>query len=232
MKTFFFILTFLLLSQMLLGNTIAEEKNKFKQQRLKMVEQQIAERGVTDRKVLNVMKKVKRHLFVSPELKYLAYEDRPLPIGQGQTISQPFIVAFMTEALNLRPNDRVLEIGTGSGYQAAVLAELVEQVYTIEIVPELAQQAKERLLKLGYKNIDVKEGDGYKGWPENAPFDVIIITAAPPFIPEELVNQLKIGGEMIVPVGTYYQELILLKKTKDGVQKQKLIPVRFVPMVK
>lgn len=232
MKRPAFIFTFLFAQLAALTFCSAAEIGLYEANRHKMVEQQIRQRGVTDEKVLNAMKKVKRHEFVLPELKHLAYNDHPLPIGQGQTISQPFIVAFMTEALSLEPHEKVLEIGTGSGYQAAVLGELVKEVYTIEIVPELARQSKERLQKLGYQNVTVKEGDGYKGWPEHAPFDAVIITAAPPSIPEALVEQLKVGGRMIVPVGTYYQELILLKKNKDGLQKETLIPVRFVPMVK
>ncbi|HQP10623.1 MAG TPA: protein-L-isoaspartate(D-aspartate) O-methyltransferase, partial [Candidatus Omnitrophota bacterium] len=154
-----------------------------------------------------------------------------LPIGHDQTISQPYIVAYMTQAALLRSTDKVLEIGTGSGYQAAVLAEMVEKVYTIEIVPELAEESAQRLKSLGYENIFVRCGDGYQGWPEEAPFDAIIVTAAPATVPEELVRQLKIGGRMIVPVGSMEQELIRLIKTQEGVRKESLLPVRFVPMV-
>jgi protein-L-isoaspartate(D-aspartate) O-methyltransferase len=196
-----------------------------------MVEQQIKDRGVLDGKVLNAMEKVERHLFVPDRMREMAYEDTPLPIGYGQTISQPYIVAFMTEAAQLNSNDRVLEIGTGSGYQAAILAELVKEVYTIEILKPLADSARVRLEKMGYENIKVKWGDGYKGWAEYAPFDAIIVTAAPPEIPEELVKQLKVGGRMVVPVGSFFQELYLIVRTDTGIKKRDLLPVRFVPMV-
>ena len=198
----------------------------------RMIKYQIEGRGVKDAKVISAMRKVQRHLFVPDEYKVHAYDDGPLPIGHGQTISQPYIVAFMTEVLDLQPEDKVLEIGTGSGYQAAILAEIVKEVYTIEIVKTLADEAKNRLENLGYKNINVKCGDGYKGWPERAPFDKIIITAAPAEIPAELINQLKIGGEMIVPVGSWIQELCLITKTQDGFSKKSLMPVQFVPMIK
>jgi protein-L-isoaspartate(D-aspartate) O-methyltransferase len=200
--------------------------------REKMVSGQVQRRGVADRRVLEAMKKVERHLFVPADFQSLAYADRPLPIGYKQTISQPYIVAFMTQAINPETDDRVLEIGTGSGYQAAVLAELVKEVYTIEIVEQLAQSARSLLGHIGYKNIKVKHGDGYKGWREYASFDAVIVTAAPPNIPEELIGQLKTGGRMIVPVGEYYQELYLITKTKTGADKQSLLPVRFVPMVR
>ncbi|MGB2960832.1 MAG: protein-L-isoaspartate(D-aspartate) O-methyltransferase [Candidatus Omnitrophota bacterium] len=203
----------------------------FYDQRQRMVEDQVRLRGVEDKKVLDAMMKVERHLFVPAEMQRWAYDDRPLPIGHGQTISQPYIVAYMTEAAGLAPGDRVLEIGTGSGYQAAVLAEIVKEVYTIEIVKELADSARSRLEGLGYKNIKVKWGDGYKGWPEYAPFDAVIITAAPPEVPQELVAQLKTGGKMVVPVGSFFQELYLITKTASGVEKKMLLPVRFVPMV-
>lgn len=209
-----------------------QEKPFWRQQREKMVDFQLRRRGIQDEKVLEAMQSVKRHLFVPGSLRRYAYADRPLPIGRDQTISQPYIVAYMTEALDLSPEDRVLEIGTGSGYQAAVLAEIVSQVYTIEIIPELADMARQKLDALGYDNVKVKTGDGYQGWPEHAPFDAIIVTAAPPFIPDALIEQLsEENGNMIVPVGTASQELILITKTKQGVQKKKLLPVRFVPMV-
>lgn len=207
-----------------------EDDMSLKRQR--MVDEQIASRGVTDPRVLDAMRKVERHVFVPPALQVVAYADEPLPIGHGQTISQPFIVAYMTEALNLKRGDRVLEIGTGCGYQAAILAEIAESVYTIEIVPALADEAKERLESLGYGNIKVRSGDGYKGWPEEAPFDAIIVTAAPPNIPTELVSQLKTEGRMIVPVGSFLQELVLITKTATGYDTRALIPVRFVPMVR
>ncbi|MFC1753624.1 protein-L-isoaspartate(D-aspartate) O-methyltransferase [Thermoproteota archaeon] len=197
-----------------------------------MIERQIIARGVKDPKVIAAMRKVERHLFVPASERIHAYIDGPLPIGHGQTISQPYIVAYMSEALKLEPDDVVLEIGTGSGYQAAILAEIAKQVYTIEILEPLADSSRELLLSLGYENIEVLHGDGYKGWPEHAPFDKIIVTAAPDDIPMELVNQLKVGGKMVIPVGSFYQELILIIKTEEGFTKKSLLPVRFVPMVK
>lgn len=197
-----------------------------------MVEEQIVARGVSDPTVLDAMRKVERHLFVPASLQAIAYADEPLPIGYGQTISQPYIVAYMTEALGLKKTDKVLEIGTGSGYQAAILAEMVKEVYSIDVVESLVDSAEKRLTSLGIKNIKLKTGDGYKGWPDAAPFDAIIITAAPPEIPEEVIDQLKVGGRMIVPVGVLIQELCLITKTKSGYDKISLIPVRFVPMVR
>ena len=200
--------------------------------RQRMVEEQIESRGVSNEKVLAAMRKVERHLFVPKESRRLAYQDHPISIGHEQTISQPFIVAYMTDLLNLNKTDKVLEIGTGSGYQAAILAELAEEVYTIEIIKKLAETAKSRLKKLGYNNIFVRHGDGFKGWPEHAPYDVIIVTAAPPEIPEELITQLKVGGRMVVPVGSFSQDLYVIEKTKEGFSKERTLPVRFVPMVK
>ncbi len=208
------------------------EEDIFASRRNLMVENQIRHRGISDHGVLEAMIKVKRHLFVSSSLRKLAYEDHPLPIGYRQTISQPYIVAFMTEAANLKKGDKVLEIGTGSGYQAAVLAEIVKEVYTIEIIKELADTARQRLEKLGYENIHVKHGDGYQGWPEFMPYDAIIVTAAPNEIPEKLVEQLSVGGRMVIPIGSFYQELYLITKTKEGISKRRLLPVRFVPMVR
>ena len=196
-----------------------------------MVEAQIESRGVKDQRVLEAMRKVERHKFVPAPFTLNAYRDSPLPIGHGQTISQPYIVAYMTEAAQLKAGDRVLEIATGSGYQAAVLAELVKEVYTIEIIPELADSARLTLRALGHNNVWVKTGDGYEGWPEHQPFDAIIVTAAPPSIPEALVDQLNLNGRMILPVGEFYQELVLIKKTEQGLRTERLIPVRFVPMV-
>ncbi|APF17424.1 protein-L-isoaspartate(D-aspartate) O-methyltransferase [Caldithrix abyssi] len=198
--------------------------------RKQMVEQQIIARGVKDPAVIRAMESVPRHLFVPESEMAYAYLDEPRPIGHGQTISQPYIVAFMTEQLHLKPTDRVLEIGTGSGYQAAVLAEIVDSVYTIEIVPELARIARERLQELGYDNVQVKQGDGYNGWPEKAPFDAIIVTAAPPNIPPPLLEQLKIGGVMVLPVGEYVQELVVVQKSEEGISMRNVLPVRFVPM--
>ncbi len=212
---------------------IAQEEagDLFAAKREKMANEQIRARGISDIRVLAAMQEARRHLFVPPELRTLAYEDMPLPIGYGQTISQPYIVAYMTEAAQLKFSDRVLEIGTGSGYQAAILAEIVKEVYTIEILQPLAESAKARLAELGYKNVSVKWGDGYKGWPEYAPFDAIIVTAAPSEIPQELVNQLKTGGRMVVPIGSVFQELYLIVRTESGITKKSLLPVRFVPMV-
>lgn len=221
------VVAFLLLSQI----SLYAENGNFEVQREAMVGSQLELRGIRDKDVLSAMRKVKRHLFVPSDMADFAYDDRPLPIGYGQTISQPYIVAYMTESAGLKPQDRVLEIGTGSGYQAAVLAELVSEVYTIEIVEPLAESAKERLEALGYKNIHVGLRDGYKGWDEFAPYDTIIVTAAPPKIPESLLEQLAIGGRMVVPVGSIYQQLILITRTQKGYDKEGLLPVRFVPMV-
>ena len=197
-----------------------------------MVEQDIKGRGIRDRKVLEAMGKVPRHLFVGVLQKGQAYGDHPLPIGEGQTISQPYVVALMTEALRLKPTDRVLEIGTGSGYQAAVLAELVQEVYSIEIRKPLADMAEKRLRELGYRNVEVKYGDGYFGWPEHAPFDAIIITAAANHIPPPLIRQLKEGGRLILPLGstTFSQTLTLVTKKGGELTVEELGAVAFVPM--
>lgn len=216
----------------LLSSSTFADEDVYEERRKDMVEKQIRRRGVTDKKVLDAMSKVKRHLFVSAYMKELAYADRPLSIGYGQTISQPYIVAYMTGAARLKPDDRVLEIGTGSGYQAAVLAEIVKEVYSIEILKPLADSAREKLESLGYNNIKIKHGDGYKGWPEYAPFDIIIVTAAPKEVPEILVEQLKVGGRMIIPIGSVYQELYLITRTEEGYDKEELLSVIFVPMVK
>ncbi|HXH28581.1 MAG TPA: protein-L-isoaspartate(D-aspartate) O-methyltransferase [Candidatus Polarisedimenticolia bacterium] len=200
--------------------------------RRRMVREQIVARGVEDPRVLDAMERVPRHLFVPEDLRARAYDDGPLPIGGGQTISQPYIVAFMSEALRTRPGDRVLEIGTGSGYQAAVLATLVAQVYSIEIRPDLARQAADRLQKLGYGNVMVRTGDGHLGWPEQAPFDAIIVTAAPTELPQRLVEQLRPGGRMVIPIGLEEgdQRLVRITRTETGVERDTLLPVRFVPM--
>ena len=197
---------------------------------MEMVDRQIRARGVRDERVLEALRRVPRHEFVPAAQVPNAYEDSPLPIGEGQTISQPYIVGYMTEQLQVTPESRVLEIGTGSGYQAAVLAELVKDVYTIEIVAALAQRAKETLERRGYKNVHVRAGDGYRGWPEEAPFDRIIVTAAPDHIPQPLVDQLAVGGRMIIPVGDYYQQMTIITKTEKGVVQQRTIDVIFVPM--
>lgn len=207
--------------------------DKYEKKRLLMVERDIKARGVRDTKVLEAMRKIPRHLFVDEDLRDQAYDDHPLPIGEGQTISQPYVVALMTEALRLRPKDRVLEIGTGSGYQAAVLAEIVREVYTIEIRSGLAQRAEKRLKELGYRNIMVKYGDGYFGWAEFAPFDAIIVTASVNHIPPPLIRQLKDGGRLIIPLGStiYYQTLTLVRKEKGEVFLEQMGPVAFVPMI-
>jgi protein-L-isoaspartate(D-aspartate) O-methyltransferase len=202
------------------------------QLRKEMVEEQIVARGINDSLVIDAMLSVERHLFVPAELMQFAYGDFPLPIGYEQTISQPYIVAIMTELLGVKKTHRVLEVGTGSGYQAAVLSLLADSVFTIEIIPELAYSAEKRLGSLGYKNVFVKAGDGYKGWKEHAPFDGIIVTCAPEKIPPLLLEQLSIGGRMVIPVGSFYQELILITKDSKGVSQKSIIPVRFVPMIK
>jgi protein-L-isoaspartate(D-aspartate) O-methyltransferase len=201
------------------------------ERRARMVETQIVARGVRDPRVLAAMREVPRHLFVDPSESVDAYGDHPLPIGGDQTISQPYIVALMSELAQLHAGDRVLEIGTGSGYQSAVLSRLAREVYSIEILPELARASAERLRRLGYTNVTVREGDGYRGWPEHAPFDAILVTAAPDRIPRPLLDQLAVGGRMVIPVGTFFQELKVLTKEKDGrITEKDIIPVRFVPM--
>ena len=196
-----------------------------------MVEQQLMARGINDARVLAAMAKVPREEFVPPESRAVSYEDGPLPIGHGQTISQPYIVAFMTEQLRPTQSDRVLEIGTGSGYQAAILAGLVNDVYTIEIIDALAKDAEATLRRLRYKNVHVRVGDGYRGWPEHAPFDAITVTCAPDHVPQPLIDQLKEGGRMIIPVGGFgNQELYLLEKKNGQLQRRAVLPVRFVPM--
>jgi len=206
--------------------------NGFEAEREAMVKYQIEARGIKDRRVIEAMRKVPRHLFVPPEYRDAAYEDRPLPIGEGQTISQPYIVALMTEALGLKGGERVLEIGTGSGYQAAILAELAGEVYTIEIVPSLAKRAEELLRDLGYDNIHVSQGDGSFGWPEAAPFDAIILTCAAPRVPERLLEQLKDKGRMVLPLGRdpFFQSLVLIAKDGDEFEQRMITGVVFVPM--
>jgi protein-L-isoaspartate(D-aspartate) O-methyltransferase len=206
-------------------------KDDYVQERETSVERNIAARGISDPTVLKAMRTVPRHRFVPEKYVHLAYADRPLPIGYGQTISQPYIVAVMTEALELEPGDRVLEIGTGSGYQAAVLAAIVEQVYTIEIVPQLAESATTRLAELGYDNAVVTQGDGYFGWEEFAPFDAIIVTAAPDHLPQPLVGQLKDGAHLVIPIGPTggYQSLWRFTRAGEELQAQNLGGVSFVP---
>ncbi len=196
-----------------------------------MVQQQLMTRGVHEERVLAAMAKVPREEFVPADQRAAAYTDNPLPIGYDQTISQPYIVAFMTEQLQPKPSDRVLEIGTGSGYQAAILGELVVEVYSIEIIEPLGKSAAATLQRLGYKNVQVKVGDGYKGWPEHAPFDAITVTCAPDHVPQPLIDQLKEGGRMIIPVGSFGdQELYLLEKKNGQLERRAVLPVRFVPM--
>jgi protein-L-isoaspartate(D-aspartate) O-methyltransferase len=209
-------------------------QDKFLKERESMVKNQIENRGIKDKSVLNAMRKVLRHEMVPSNVVNRSYRDGPLPIGYGQTISQPYIVAFMTEAINPKPEYKVLEIGTGSGYQAAVLAEIVKEVYTIEIVNELYKSADKKLNSLGYKNIFCKAADGYYGWEEHAPFDAIVVTAAAEHIPPPLVEQLKDGGRMIIPVGTPFlnQNLILVEKKGEEVTTRSLLPVRFVPFTR
>jgi protein-L-isoaspartate(D-aspartate) O-methyltransferase len=208
------------------------EETIFTQARKEMLETQIKRRGIKNQRVLEAMFKVKRHKFVSQSTQKLAYKDYPLPIGEEQTISQPYIVALMTELLQLKGNEKVLEIGTGSGYQAAILAELAKEVYTIEILEPLAINAEKILQELDYSNVTVKCGDGYLGWEEYAPFDGIIVTCAPPYIPQPLIDQLAEGGKMVIPVGVHYQELKLLEKIKGKIKTTDIIPVRFVPMTR
>ena len=215
-------------------STVADaEKELFAARRKVMADRDLKGRGIRDSRVLEAMGKVPRHLFVREQERRRAYEDIPLPIGEGQTISQPYIVALMTEALRLKPSDRVLEIGTGSGYQAAILAEIAKDVFTIEIKPSLAERARSRLKELGYGNIEVRTGDGYLGWEEKAPFDAIILTAAPDHIPPRLTAQLKEGGRMVLPLGKAgsLQTLILTTKEKGELHSEQIAPVAFVPMV-
>ena len=207
------------------------DNDPYQKQRYRMVAQQIESRGVSEGAVLNALRAVKRHLFVPAGEVENAYQDNPLPIGYGQTISQPYIVAYMTEVIEPKPHHKVLEIGTGSGYQAAVLAEIVDSVFTIEILPELGNSAAERLKNLGYKNTEVRVADGYFGWEERAPFDAIVVTAAAEFVPPPLIEQLKDGGKMVIPIGAPFRtQMLMLVEKKDGkVTTASLFPVRFVP---
>ncbi len=218
------------------GEAKPREEGEFERARKAMVERQLKAKGrdIKNVRVLKAMGTVRRHEFVPADQRLFSYHDRPLPIGHEQTISQPYIVALMTEKLDPQPGDRVLEIGTGSGYQAAVLSKLVKEVYSIEIVKPLAERASQTLEKLGYKNVTVKAGDGYKGWKEHAPFDAVIVTCAPEQVPAPLVAQLKEGGKMIIPVGKQggLQHLYLLKKVKGQIKQEAVLPVRFVPMTR
>lgn len=211
------------------AQSLSNTADEFKNQRLQMVEQ-LAARGIQDRAVLKAMSKVPRHRFVAASQAGLAYGDYPLPLSHDQTISQPYIVAYMTEAAELSSNEKVLEIGTGSGYQAAILGEVAKVVYTIEIIPEMAERARQTLNKLGYKNVHMKTGNGYQGWAEHATYDGIVVTAAPAKIPEALVDQLALNGKMVIPVGTSNQEIVVITKTQNDLIEKRTIPVRFVPM--
>jgi protein-L-isoaspartate(D-aspartate) O-methyltransferase len=197
-----------------------------------MVEQQVKQRGITKTDVLAAMEQVQRHLFVPESLRDKAYSDQVLVLGQGRTVYTPYVVALMTSLLDLKPGSKVLEIGTGTGYHAAVLSRIARDVYSIEIVEPIANQARQRLSVLGYHNIEVRGGDGYKGWPDRAPFDAILLSVAPPEIPKALLKQLRVGGKMVVPVGGgFFQDLLVITKTADGVEKKTIIPVRLQPMV-
>lgn len=205
--------------------------DKFREKRIKMVDLQIRAKGIRSSKVLKVMEKVPRHCFIPENTQAHAYADEPLPIGKGQTISQPYIVAYMTDALNLDGSEKILEIGTGSGYQTAILAEIGREIYTVEVIEFLAIRAKKVLSEFNYTNIRFKLGDGNEGWDEHALYDAILVTAAPPKIPEKLLEQLKVGGRMILPVGVTFQELVYIEKLKKETRKKKLLPVRFVPLI-
>lgn len=228
---------YLILSQclfflMIACQTSIAQESYFADLRKSMVKTQLESRGITDKKVIDAFLKVERHRFVLPEYLSMAYIDSPLPIEEGQTISQPYIVAFMTEALRLKPSDKVLEIGTGSGYQTAILSEICKSVYTVEIYESLGEKAKQLFAELGYDNIKCKIGDGYKGWQQFAPFDAIIVTCSPTHIPQPLKDQLAEGGKMIIPVGeSSVQALVLLEKKKGKIKEKKVLPVRFVPMI-
>ena len=211
---------------------IPSPEEAFAEARARMVREQLLPRGIQHPGVLDALGRVPRHAFVPEGIRSLAYEDMPLPIGYGQTLSQPFVVAFMTQALEPAPTDRVLEIGTGSGYHAAVLSTLVRQVYTIELLEPLARRAEGDLQRLGFRNVQVRCGDGYRGWPEEAPFDAILVTCAPEQVPRALTDQLREGGRMVIPVGPREaQELVLLRKVGGELQRKAILPVRFVPMV-
>ena len=232
--SFYLQLTMLLACVNAEGQSVEDDTLFYQLLRQAMIENQIIDRGVSDERVIKAMNDVPRHLFVKESLRDLAYSDGPLPIGHNQTISQPYIVAYMTEILQPDTHHIVLEVGTGSGYQAAILSKLVNHVYSIEIIPELGKEAANRLDKLGYDNVTVKIGDGYNGWEEHSPFDRIIVTAAPEQIPKKLVDQLKSGGLMVLPVGktSFGQDMRVVKKDKTGqVTTQETIPVRFVPMI-
>jgi protein-L-isoaspartate(D-aspartate) O-methyltransferase len=213
------------------GQNGSPEEPDYAEQRRRMVEHQLESRDITDARVLRAMQKVPRHLFVPERVRRFAYADTALPIGEDQTISQPYIVALMTQLARPSANSRALDVGTGSGYQAAILGELCKQVYGIEIVESLAASSKKRLKQLGYENIEVRHGDGYRGWKEHAPFDLIILAAAPDHVPEPLTQQLAVGGRLVMPVGRYFQDLIVIEKQRDGsLKRRNVTSVLFVPM--
>jgi protein-L-isoaspartate(D-aspartate) O-methyltransferase len=226
-----FLIALLTLGGLAMAVTGSAQTDRFTRERQRMVGEQIEARGIRDSAVLGAMARVPRHLFVPEEARPGAYADKPQPIGYGQTISQPYIVALMSSLLEVQPGDKVLEIGTGSGYQAAVLAELGAEVYSIEIVAPLGQEARHTLDDLGYRSVHTRIGDGYQGWPDQAPFDGIIVTAAPPHIPKPLLDQVKVGGRIVLPVGEGLQDLLVLTKQPDGsFNRRPVLPVRFVPM--
>ena len=220
----------LLIGTMACTSSSAEQSPSYQSERARMVSDQLKGRDISDPRVLDAMTKVPRHMFVPAALRNQAYVDSPLPIGHDQTISQPYIVAFMTQSLRVEPGHKVLEIGTGSGYQAAILGLLAKEVYTIEIVQPLAERARATLAEQGHKNVHVRHGNGYLGWPEHAPFDRIMVTAAPDEVPPALIEQLKVGGLMAIPVGLVSQELRILRRTETGTEVIDTLPVRFVPM--
>ncbi len=213
-------------------NPSPEQSDPYVAERVRMVKEQIERRGVRDSRVLRAMESVPRHLFVPESFRASAHDDGPLPIGEGQTISQPYIVAFMSEAIRPRPTDRVLEIGTGSGYQTAVLSRLVEHVDTIEVRPRLAEAARARLQEIGCANVTVRVGDGRRGWPEEAPFNAIVVTAAPDEVPPALLEQLAVDGRLLIPLGTLDQELVRLTRREGRIEREVLLPVRFVPLTR
>jgi protein-L-isoaspartate(D-aspartate) O-methyltransferase len=223
------LLAWLALLSVLAGVIPSMAEDLWGAQRRAMVEK-LRQRGKIQPEVLSAMEKVPRHLFVPPSVQSRAYEDEPLPLGSGRSIYEPYVVALMTSLLDLQKGDKVLEVGTGSGYHAAVLARMAREVYSVEIVPPVASQARQRLETLGYHNIEIRVGDGYQGWPDQAPFDAILLSAAPPHIPKPLIDQLRVGGRMVVPVGGLLQDLLVITKTADGIEKRTVIPVRLTPM--